>query len=62
MNLMDWFPQQRMKTKREEIKDVILNIQKQQQVNAESAEPTDGGQSPSEDNLESPDLIPSVSS
>lgn len=62
MNLMDWFPQQRMKTKREEIKDVILNIQKQQQVNAESAEPTDGDQSPSEDNLESPDLIPSVSS
>ncbi|KAA0708966.1 Sentrin-specific protease 6 [Triplophysa tibetana] len=62
MNLMDWFPQQRMKTKREEIKDVILNIQKQQQVNAESAEPTDGCQSPSEDNLESPDLIPSVSS
>ncbi|OCT58462.1 hypothetical protein XELAEV_18002134mg [Xenopus laevis] len=27
MNLMDWFPQQRMKTKREEIRNIILTLQ-----------------------------------
>ncbi|KAE8603154.1 hypothetical protein XENTR_v10014238 [Xenopus tropicalis] len=27
MNLMDWFPQQRMKTKREEIRNLILTLQ-----------------------------------
>ncbi|XP_017157588.1 sentrin-specific protease 6 [Poecilia reticulata] len=32
MNLSDWFPQQRMKTKREEIKELILKIQGQQEV------------------------------
>ncbi|XP_075871497.1 sentrin-specific protease 6 isoform X2 [Nelusetta ayraudi] len=31
LNLSDWFPQQRMKTKREEIKELILEIQRQQQ-------------------------------
>lgn len=30
MNLTDWFPRPRMKTKREEIKDIILNLQEQQ--------------------------------
>ncbi|KAM3861129.1 sentrin-specific protease 6 [Diretmus argenteus] len=32
VSLGDWFPQQRMKTKREEIKDLILTIQAQQQL------------------------------
>ncbi|XP_027896333.1 sentrin-specific protease 6 [Xiphophorus couchianus] len=32
MNLSDWFPQQRMKTKREEIKELILKIKDQQEV------------------------------
>lgn len=32
MNLSDWFPQQRMKTKREEIKELILKIKGQQEV------------------------------
>lgn len=27
MNLTDWFPQQRMKTKREEIRNLILTLQ-----------------------------------
>lgn len=31
VNLSDWFPQQRMKTKREEIKDLILRIKDQQE-------------------------------
>ncbi|XP_075718155.1 sentrin-specific protease 6 isoform X2 [Rhinoderma darwinii] len=30
MNLMDWFPQQRMKTKREEIRNLILGLQELQ--------------------------------
>nr|XP_033791314.1 sentrin-specific protease 6 isoform X2 [Geotrypetes seraphini] len=30
MNLTDWFPQQRMKTKREEIQHLILNLQEDQ--------------------------------
>ncbi|XP_070589182.1 sentrin-specific protease 6 [Erythrolamprus reginae] len=30
MNLTDWFPRPRMKTKREEIKSIILNLQEQQ--------------------------------
>ncbi|XP_061098550.1 sentrin-specific protease 6 isoform X2 [Conger conger] len=48
MNLTDWFPQQRMKKKREEIKDLILAIQSQQQMDKKgptqgqgSAPPTD---------------------
>ncbi|XP_030261446.1 sentrin-specific protease 6 isoform X2 [Sparus aurata] len=32
VNLSDWFPQQRMKTKREEIKELILKIQEQQEL------------------------------
>ncbi|KAI3364624.1 hypothetical protein L3Q82_011408 [Scortum barcoo] len=32
VNLSDWFPQQRMKTKREEIKKLILKIQEQQEM------------------------------
>ncbi|XP_050960447.1 sentrin-specific protease 6 isoform X3 [Labeo rohita] len=62
MNLLDWFPQQRMKTKREEIKELILKLQTQQQPNPERSEQTDGCQSPCEDTLESADLIPPISS
>ncbi|KAG5846758.1 hypothetical protein ANANG_G00118360 [Anguilla anguilla] len=40
MNLTDWFPQQRMKKKREEIKDLILGIQSQQQMDKKG--PTQG--------------------
>ncbi|XP_023808507.1 sentrin-specific protease 6 isoform X3 [Oryzias latipes] len=36
MNLSEWFPQQRMKTKREEIKELILTLQEQQELNLES--------------------------
>ncbi|XP_074471250.1 sentrin-specific protease 6 isoform X2 [Sebastes fasciatus] len=32
VNLSDWFPQQRMKTKREEIKELIVKIQDQQEM------------------------------
>uniref|UniRef100_A0A8C9THZ4 Sentrin-specific protease 6 n=1 Tax=Scleropages formosus TaxID=113540 RepID=A0A8C9THZ4_SCLFO len=32
MNLSDWFPQQRMKKKRDEIRELILKIQSQQQL------------------------------
>lgn len=31
IQLSDWFPQQRMKTKRDEIKELILRIQQQQE-------------------------------
>ncbi|XP_059355128.1 sentrin-specific protease 6-like isoform X1 [Carassius carassius] len=56
MNLLDWFPQRRMKTKRDEIKELILKLQTQQQLNLESCH------SPSKDTLESADLIPPISS
>ncbi|KAI1895794.1 hypothetical protein AGOR_G00110440 [Albula goreensis] len=32
MNLMEWFPQQRMRRKREEVKELILHIQSRQQT------------------------------
>ncbi|XP_071323645.1 sentrin-specific protease 6 isoform X4 [Trachinotus anak] len=35
VNLSEWFPQQRMKTKREEIKELILKIQAQQELDKE---------------------------
>ncbi|XP_024146835.1 sentrin-specific protease 6 isoform X3 [Oryzias melastigma] len=38
MNLSEWFPQQRMKTKREEIKELILTLQAQQEPSMESKE------------------------
>lgn len=60
MNLLDWFPQQRMKTKREEIKELILKIQTQQKLILESEKHPD--HSPYEDTLESADLIPPISS
>lgn len=62
MNLLDWFPQQRMKTKREEIKELILKIQTHQQLSLASEEQTDACHSPYEDMLESADLIPPISS
>ncbi|XP_016398112.1 sentrin-specific protease 6 isoform X3 [Sinocyclocheilus rhinocerous] len=62
MNLLDWFPQQRMKTKRDEIKELILKLQTQQQLNLERSGQTDSCHSPCEDTLESADLIPPISS
>uniref|UniRef100_A0A8B9LD28 Sentrin-specific protease 6 n=1 Tax=Astyanax mexicanus TaxID=7994 RepID=A0A8B9LD28_ASTMX len=67
MNLLDWFPQQRMKTKRDEIKDLILKIQSQQQLDRESSGLAEACDSPCEDldvgdALESADLIPPNSS
>ncbi|XP_067339194.1 sentrin-specific protease 6 isoform X2 [Channa argus] len=38
VNLSEWFPQQRMKTKREEIKDLILKIQAQQELDKKELE------------------------
>ncbi|KAI4888437.1 hypothetical protein NFI96_012616 [Prochilodus magdalenae] len=67
MNLSEWFPQQRMKTKRDEIKELILKIQSQQQSDRESSRQADPCDSPCEDldvgdALESADLIPPISS
>lgn len=67
MNLLDWFPQQRMKTKREEIKELILKIQTQQQLDREnSGQDLDVGEVCEDldigDALESADLIPPISS
>lgn len=62
MNLLDWFPQQRMKTKREEITELILKIETQQKLILESEKHSDAGHSPYEDTLESADLIPPISS
>ncbi|XP_060770007.1 sentrin-specific protease 6 isoform X5 [Neoarius graeffei] len=67
MNLLDWFPQQRMKTKREEIKELILKIQSQQQLDREnSGQDLDVGEACEDldigDALESADLIPPISS
>ncbi|XP_040920515.1 sentrin-specific protease 6 isoform X4 [Toxotes jaculatrix] len=38
LNLSEWFPQQRMKTKREEIKELILKIQAQQELDKEESD------------------------
>nr|XP_040016639.1 sentrin-specific protease 6 isoform X3 [Gasterosteus aculeatus aculeatus] len=38
MNLSDWFPQPRMKTKREEIRELILKIKEQQEVEKKEEE------------------------
>ena len=37
VNLSEWFPQQRMKTKREEIKELIRKIQTQQELDKKEA-------------------------
>ncbi|KAM7368263.1 hypothetical protein PAMP_014503 [Pampus punctatissimus] len=45
VNLSEWFPQQRMKTKREEIKELILKIQAQQELDkkeSDQVEPPSG--------------------
>ncbi|TNN39129.1 Sentrin-specific protease 6 [Liparis tanakae] len=39
LNLSGWFPQPRMKTKREEIRELILRIKEQQEVDKREAEP-----------------------
>ncbi|XP_067427840.1 sentrin-specific protease 6 isoform X2 [Thunnus thynnus] len=38
VNLSEWFPQQRMKTKREEIKELILKIQAQQELDKKESD------------------------
>ncbi|XP_029902980.1 sentrin-specific protease 6 isoform X2 [Myripristis murdjan] len=53
VNLSEWFPQQRMKTKREEIKELILKIQAQQDLDKkESDRVTDSPSSPEEPEIE----------
>uniref|UniRef100_A0A3Q1H2N8 Sentrin-specific protease 6 n=2 Tax=Anabas testudineus TaxID=64144 RepID=A0A3Q1H2N8_ANATE len=53
VNLSDWFPQQRMKTKREEIKELILKIQAQQELEKkESDQATAPPGSPEEPEIE----------
>lgn len=41
MNLSEWFPQQRMKTKREEIRELILKIKDQQEVDRRESDPAE---------------------
>ena len=38
VNLSEWFQQQRMKTKRKEIKELILQIQTQQELNRDGSD------------------------
>ncbi|XP_028252616.1 sentrin-specific protease 6 isoform X2 [Parambassis ranga] len=53
MNLSDWFPQQRMKTKREEIRELILKIQAQQELDRKESDPADAPpDSPEEPEIE----------
>ncbi|XP_034018509.1 sentrin-specific protease 6 isoform X2 [Thalassophryne amazonica] len=52
MNLLHWFPQQRMKTKREEIKELILKIQAQQELDKESEQLEEPPDSPQEPEIE----------
>uniref|UniRef100_A0A8C7YLX0 SUMO specific peptidase 6a n=1 Tax=Oryzias sinensis TaxID=183150 RepID=A0A8C7YLX0_9TELE len=62
MNLSEWFPQQRMKTKREEIKELILTLQEQQELNLESKqEETPMGSSKEPDVQETSELKGKVS-
>lgn len=49
LNLSDWFPQQRMKTKREEIKELILKIQQQQEEDRKEPEQVEAPPSSSEE-------------
>ncbi|KAM6954374.1 sentrin-specific protease 6 [Aplochiton taeniatus] len=52
VNLTEWFPQQRMKTKREEIKELILQLQTQQEVDKMEADKGRGSCSPGEPEIE----------
>lgn len=45
INLSEWFPQQRMKTKRNEIKELILKIQQKQEQDRKEAEQAPAGSS-----------------
>nr|XP_057928146.1 sentrin-specific protease 6 [Doryrhamphus excisus] len=49
MNLAEWFPQQRMKTKREEIRSLILHIQAQQEVDKKESERLEASSASSEE-------------
>ncbi|XP_030626862.1 sentrin-specific protease 6 [Chanos chanos] len=59
MNLSGWFPQQRMKTKRDEIKELILKLQSQQQMDKEGQPSQATAHSPCED-LEGRDAVGSA--
>ncbi|XP_026185353.1 sentrin-specific protease 6 isoform X2 [Mastacembelus armatus] len=53
VNLSDWFPQQRMKTKREEIRELILKIQAQQELDKKKSDQDDAAPgSPEEPEIE----------
>ncbi|TRY59152.1 hypothetical protein DNTS_032401 [Danionella cerebrum] len=58
MSLLDWFPQQRMKTKRLEICNLIRNIQMHQNLNTENSELSNADTSPLD---ETANLIPPIS-
>uniref|UniRef100_A0A3Q2CIY4 SUMO specific peptidase 6a n=1 Tax=Cyprinodon variegatus TaxID=28743 RepID=A0A3Q2CIY4_CYPVA len=62
MNLSDWFPQQRMKTKRLEIKELILKIKDQQELDKKEAEQAEAWPgSPEEPEIEeTPGPMPSI--
>ncbi|XP_054618549.1 sentrin-specific protease 6 [Dunckerocampus dactyliophorus] len=49
MNLAEWFPQQRMKTKREEIRSLILHIQERQEVDKKESERLEASSASSEE-------------
>ncbi|XP_047244184.1 sentrin-specific protease 6 isoform X2 [Girardinichthys multiradiatus] len=53
MNLSEWFPQQRMKTKRQEIKELILKIKDQQEQDKKESDQVDAPpSSPEEPEIE----------
>ncbi|KAL0967294.1 hypothetical protein UPYG_G00250400 [Umbra pygmaea] len=60
MNLANWFPQQRMKTKREEIKELILNIQTKQLMDRKEAGKGSAKSSPAEPEVEGVDPVDGV--
>lgn len=63
MVLLDWFPQQRMKTKRDEIKELILKLQSQQQPDRTNSRQDQDMEDSSEDlDVGDADLIPPISS
>lgn len=52
INLLEWFPQQRMKTKREEIRELILKLQEQQHLDKKVPEEEATPGSPEEPEIE----------
>lgn len=52
LNLAEWFPQQRMKTKREEIRELILKLQTQQDLDKKETDDDPAPGSPEEPEIE----------